>query len=339
MDGEVKEWPFDFGYAPGKEIGKGYESIVKEFGGGWVTKGVNPIDIFTKEPKSEVRLAKLKSREEAERVVREQQVLERLMGYERFRRMVYVEVKGDDGKPEYRALQKKVDGIELLKEMHSRKISEERELIENRDEMLEVLWGSKAVLVHYGVPIDFHLGNFMREKGTNTVQVIDAGSPASVADNMTKGSVEDRKRVFLRVMRRVRRMERTEKILNPSDDERERLGKRYGVTTDELTETRAKLRVIQKDLGVTDKEVAAASEREWTSVFLDRVFGDRQLVTGRRMVWEAMKLAGDAPLDARAIVVLNKLRVQADMLHDRDYWEGLIRHPAEGTMMTPSSTS
>ncbi|RJR26826.1 hypothetical protein C4561_03540 [candidate division WWE3 bacterium] len=308
-------------YAPGEEIGVGWESIVRELGPDWVIKEVNPFDNDgEKKPKSESRMRYLRSEERAVRMSHEQQRLQQIFGEEHFERMYFIKTADEKGEEIFLMIQKRVHGANLNAYIKREDITTEQFIKENREQLMELAWGAKKAFIEFGMPLDFHIGNMIREEATGNIKIVDTGEPARGLERLS-GEIkpQDVMEIMERTEKRLNTMRTLEDRLELSPEEVKALNEKYDIDESEFGKRVEFLQGKKKEA-----EAQLAKERkereEALSQFLDGVMDGNDTTTGRRVHEAALKLVEGMKVNKKTQEHLDELEKNADVAGDKAYW-------------------
>lgn len=151
---------YPFSETPGKIIGHGYSSIVRELGPDWVIKEFNPLKPDGT-PKKAEEIALSQNPQHIKELQETQRILSQGIIYgSKIIPTHWVLGKDENGNEKYFTIQKRFIG-ETLPYLQGPKrfYSFFNEHSDLKQQMLELIWGSKRVLVETGVCDDLHMGN------------------------------------------------------------------------------------------------------------------------------------------------------------------------------------
>jgi len=235
---------FPFSEVPGTEVGRGYESIVKELGPNWVIKEFNPL-----RPDGTAKYEKAYENSQTQKTVGELQETQRILQ----QATVYGEhimptewVLGQDaeGNPKYFTIQKRFAGETLKDIMVPQNEAESysarftkffNENPELRTQMIELLWGTKSALVETGVFPDFHLGNIALTKeidGAESLKIFDLQNMVKNRKLLyedTNRSLSTKLNLLGSIEKHVTRLEKYHKWLGITEDEKKLFDQKYNL--------------------------------------------------------------------------------------------------------------
>jgi hypothetical protein len=262
MSTNIESYPFS--EPPGKEINRGYVSIVKEFGPDWVIKEFNPLkpDGTPKEESSYERSqgpSHIKELQETQRILSQDFIYgNKLIPTH------WVLDSDENGKEKYFALQKRFRG-ETISEIiqngdQSLKYNERFKKFFNenpdlRKQMLELMWGTKRALVEMGVFDDFHLGNIaiVKEEGIPPkLKIFDIQNLIRTQRVLYKeppAPIESRRNVLNKVEKHSSRLEKYENWLGVTEEERSHLDQKFGIGDNKYSTIVKNLLLMKEQLG------------------------------------------------------------------------------------------
>ncbi len=242
MPSNIESYPF--AERPGEEIGKGFVSKVKELGPDWVIKEFNPI-----KPDGSAKDGMAYERSQNLRHIRELQETQRILSQDfiygdKMIPTYWVLGSDENGKEKYFTVQRKFSGETVQdiieKGNHSLQYNQRfteyfNENKELRAQLLELMWGTKRALVETGVFDDFHVGNIavIIEPDTNPkLKVFDIQNMVGVQKLLYGNSLESpefRKHILDNVEKHASRLEKYEKWLGVTEQEKVALNRKYGI--------------------------------------------------------------------------------------------------------------
>jgi hypothetical protein len=324
---EGQNYEFPFAFLPSKDIetngeyviGKGWESIVKQLGPDWVIKEANPFNLQGKE-RSQEMLDFLREPERVKEMTETQVKLEEIFGKEHFARSFFVYGRDQNGKEGYMLVQRLIQGRTLADLIGTEYTDTQDMISKNREQFMDIVWGLKKSFIEFGVPLDFHPGNLMRDEKSGNIVITDTGIPIEEYRILT--DVEITKRTANILENAYGRMEKIswyEELLQLTDEEKKSLNEKYSIT-DELLEQ--KVRNID---GIrTEKGIDISNGETPADKLLDSIFGSRKEVTGREIYDYAIQVLGSNQPTESQKAVLDELDKQGNIQGDRDHWRRII---------------
>ena len=322
--GENNEFPF--AYLPSKDtetnkekiIGTGWESQVKRLGPDWVIKDVNPFNQRGEE-RSQEMLDHLRNPERVKEIMGIQDKFGEIFGEEHFARSYFVYGKDQNAKEGYILVQKFIPG-KALSDMIGTEYKDTQEMIENnREQFKEIVWGLKKSLIEFGVPLDFHPGNLIKNEKTGNIVIMDTGIPSQEFRAITSDENSDRiLNTFENAYRRLERMDRYEKFLNLTEEEKISLNKKYDITEEKYESSIRNLDEMKNEKGLNIEVVNPVDQ------LLNRIFGERQEIAGQEIYDYALKVLGKNEPTESQKNILEELKKQGTVLGDRSHWKSII---------------
>ncbi|HSX39141.1 MAG TPA: hypothetical protein VLI92_00955 [Candidatus Saccharimonadales bacterium] len=234
MTSNIESYPFS--ESPGKEIGRGYTSIVKELGPDWVIKEFNPLKPDGT-PKDKEAFEKSQNPSHIQDLQETQRILSQDSIYGSKILPTYWVLRDDqNGKEKYITIQKRFKG-ETLEALRDQKrftkfFNENRDL---REQMLELMWGSKKALVEMGICDDLHVGNIaLVEKDGKTRELMLFDIPnliefQKILYGQPPASTKVRKYILAIMETRASRLEKYEKWIDVTEEEKLALDQKFGI--------------------------------------------------------------------------------------------------------------
>ena len=254
---------YPFTEEPGKEIGHGFESIVKEFGPDWVVKEFNPV-----KPDGTAKDERAYGWKQSKTNIKELQETQKILSQD----IIYGDkliptywVLGSDvdGKEKYFTVQKRFQGETLQNIIRNgdesvsyseRFINYFKENIELRSQMMDLVWGSKRALVEMKVFDDFHADNIavtVENNGEKKLKIFDIQNmllTQNLLYNDPYCSLETKKRILYNTEKHASRLEKYERWLGVTEEERNRLDAKYGIDQNKYQEEVNNLQEMHKNL-------------------------------------------------------------------------------------------
>lgn len=317
---------FPFSESVGDFVGKGRESTVWNLGPEWVIKNANRLNELGKTRTNE-QIEKMRSAETIKTYNKEQQRLEEIFGKDNFRRTYFVYGKDLSGKEGYLAVQKMVVGEQLVKDGESLNEGMERRLLlDNREEFKKIIWAVKKVIVEYGLPGDFHLGNLIKESVTGNLVFVDFGSPSMDSNFIFNDDSYESKSPYLieNAIKRLERLDRYVELLNLSKQEVEDLNSQFSFSEEEydkrtrrLEDRVVELENIKKEIEVSDK----------VNAFLDKSFGtfDGGDISKAMMMDKIREIPTTLENSEAIKVLIDKLRDLDTVGGSKDLWRQILK--------------
>jgi hypothetical protein len=319
------EFPFshlpsiDSETAKEKIIGKGWESQVKSLGPDWVIKEVNP-NSSTDKPRSQEMLDFLRNPDRVKKMQSDQNKLEGIFGVSHFARSHFVYGKDQNDKEGYMLVQKFIPGKILGDLIGTDYVNTQEMILKNRDQFMDIIWGIKKSFVEFGVPLDFHPGNVMKNDTTGNLVIMDAGFPSEEYDVIKDDIVTERtQNAFKNSYERLERISRYEELLQLTLEEKEKLDKKYNINDENY-----KKRIQDIDQSRIDKGIEMDIESNGVDILLNNIFGDRQEVTGQELYEYALKVLGATPPTESQKKILEEIIKQGTFLGNKIHWKQLI---------------
>ncbi len=322
--GENNEFPF--AYLPSKDIetnkekviGTGWESQVKMLGPEWVIKEVNPFNSRGEE-RSQDMLDHLRNPERVKEIMGIQDKFGEIFGEEHFARSYFVYGKDQNGKEGYILVQKFIPG-KVLSEIIGTEYKDTQEMVEkNREQFKDIVWGLKKSFIEFGVPLDFHPGNLIKNEKTGNIMIMDTGIPTQEFRAISSDENSDRiLNTFENAYRRLERMDRYEKFLNLTKEEKTELNNKYSITDEKYKNSVKNLDEMKNEKGL---EINVANP---VDQLLNKIFGERQEIAGQELYDYALKLLGKNEPTESQKSILEELKKQGSILGDRSHWKSII---------------
>ncbi len=318
---------FPFVYLPSKDketgedvvLGSGWESVVKMLGPDLVLKKVNRFN-SSGEERSQEMIDYLTSPERIHKIMKDQQRLEDIFGEERFKKNYYINGKDPEGNDGYMTVQEFVPGKSLSSLIGTEYLDTKDMVSKNREEIKEIIWGLKKAFIEFGVPIDFHPGNLIKNEKTGNLVIIDTGIPSDEYRVITDSKVTERTvNTMENAYTRLTRMRRYEEYLNLTKDEKNELDIKFNVSDDSYRK-----RVEEIDRNRIEKNIQIDIDKDPVDKLLDNIFGEREEVNGQEIYDFAIKVLGtDQPTEGQKII-LEELKKQGTTLGNRSYWKSVV---------------
>lgn len=301
-----------------KIIGTGWESQVKRLGPDWVIKEVNPFNQRGEE-RSQEMLNHLRSPERVREIMDMQDRFGEIFGEEHFARSYFVYGKDQNGKEGYILVQKFIPG-KTLSDMIGTEYKDTQEMIENnREQFKEIVWGLKKSFIEFGVPLDFHPGNLIKNEKTGNIVIMDTGIPSQEFRAITSDESSDRiLNTFENAYRRLERIGRYEKFLNLTEEEKMALNIKFGITDKKYENGVKDLDEIKNEKGLKIEVVNPIDQ------MLNSIFGERQEIAGQEIYDYALKVLGKNEPTESQQSILEELKRQGATLGDRSHWKSVI---------------
>ncbi|MFA6981723.1 MAG: hypothetical protein WC243_01715 [Patescibacteria group bacterium] len=247
---------YPFAYRPGPEIGQGYVSKVKELGPDWVVKEFNPVT-----PDGTPKDEGAYERSQKPRHIGELQETQRILSQDfiygdKLIPTYWVLGSDENGNEKYSTVQKRFQG----KTVHDIIINGDRAMSyskrfrtffgENRqlrEQMLELIWGTKRALIEVGVFDDFHAGNIavVTEEGSEPkMKVFDIQNmirSQRILYGDPPSPPEYKRHVLENVDKHAERLGKYEEWLEVTEEERAELDRRFGVVDGKYDHTVGRL--------------------------------------------------------------------------------------------------
>lgn len=319
------EFPFAYLTSKDKEtgedlvLGTGWESIVKRLGPDWVLKEVNRFNSEGKE-RSQEMIDNLRGPERIQKTMKDQNKLEQIFGDEHFVKNYYIygkDLKGEEG---YIVVQKLVPG-KSLSSLIGTEYSDTRDMVsKNREEIKEILWGLKKAFIEFGVPIDFHPGNLIKNEKTGNLVIIDTGIPSDEYRVITDSKVTERTvNTMENAYTRLTRMRRYEEYLHLNEEEKDSLDKKFNISDDSYRK-----RVEEIDRNRIEKNIKIDIDKDPVDKLLDSIFGEREEVNGQEIYDYAIRILGNNQPTEGQKIILEELKKQGTTLGNRSYWKSVV---------------
>lgn len=313
---QSNRWPLKV--LPGKTIGSGYESEVFMIGDDMVMKKVNLVNAKGEERSLEM-IKYLRSPERIKEMIHTQKILLDIFGEEHFEKTEFIYANDPDGNEGFLLFQKFIPG-KVLSELIGTEYKDSKEMVEkNRDQFKDIVWGLKKAFIVFGVPIDFHPGNLIQNKNTGEIKVIDTGIPSDEYTVVSSDKIINRTiNTFEIAYRRLERINRYERFLNLSDEEKDTLNQKYKITDADYESRIQNLDEFKIKKGLEINVVDPVDQ------LLDTIFGMKEKVSGQEIFDYALKILGNnQPTDSQKNI-LGELQKQSTFLGDRSYWKNII---------------
>lgn len=228
---------------PGKEINRGYTSIVRELGPDWVIKEFNP-----NKPDGTPKNAEEIALSQNPQYIRELQESQRILSQDfiygnKIIPTYWVLRKDANGVEKYVAIQKRFNGETLANLQGTKRFSNFfNENTELRKQMLELIWGSKRALVETGVCDDLHVGNIaLVDKDGKSPKLMLFDVPNLIRlQKIVYGEPYAAKmdKIFIldNMEKRLNRLQRYEQLLGIAEEEKLNLDQKFGIETSKYLE-------------------------------------------------------------------------------------------------------
>jgi hypothetical protein len=316
---------FPFAYLQGEFIGKGAESIVKELGPDWVIKEVNPTD-KQGNARSQKTIEWFRNPDRVRELNKEQIILEQLIGKEHFVRSYFIYGEDQNGNEGYMMVQKRIDG-KTVRDLVGSEYSSPREMIyQNREQLMEIVWGVKKAFIELGVPVDFHDGNMIKETGTGRIVLVDCGFPSEENSRVFGTKVyEGINRTLANEYKRIDRIRYYETYLKLSEEEKQKLDTKHEVSDEAFNSRVQRIDAVREAKGIDIKELETERRKGTVEGMVDTIFGDKTKVTGNEVRDYALQMLGNEEPAPNQKLILDKLEKQGDLSQDKSYWIKLIK--------------
>jgi hypothetical protein len=261
MSHNIENFPFEAG--PGDELGRGFESIVKELGPDWVIKEFNPLKPDGT-PKHEKAYEMSQTEANIKELQETQQFLQSdLIFGENLIPIYWVLGRDEDGNKKYFTVQKRFNGDTLeniIESQDSREKYDNRfdqffvEHPELRSQMLRLIWGSKKALVEMGVFDDFHPDNIAvvdEEDGKQRLEIFDIQNMVKTRRLLYEDPncpLESKQNILKNTERHASRLERYQKWLNVTEEEKQVLDTEFGIETSAYENTVSRLLAMWEEV-------------------------------------------------------------------------------------------
>ena len=318
---------FPFSHLPSKDsetgeeiiVGTGWESQVKRLGPDWVLKEVNLYNNTGKE-RSQGMLDYLRNPDRVKKMTFEQNKLEDIFGEDHFAKSQFVYGKDRNNKEGYMLMQKFIPG-KVLGDLIGTEYANTQEMIsKNREQFKDIVWGLKKSFVEFGMPLDFHPGNLMKNDTTGNITIMDAGIPSEEYEFIKNDVTNERTpNAIDNAYKRLERISRYENFLQLTLEEKENLDKKYNISDEDYNK-----RVQDIDTIRISKGIEIDIKESPVDQFLNSVFGDKQEVTGQSVFESALKLLGSNTPTESQKYILEKIKKQNTTLGDRSHWKQII---------------
>lgn len=300
-------------------IGEGWESVVKQLGPNVVLKEVNHFDSQGNQ-RSQEKITSLRSVDRVEEMTLSQARLEEIFGTEHFARASFIYSKDQNGKEGYVLVQRLINGETLANLIGTEYSNTQEMILKNREQFMDIVWGLKKSFIEFGVPIDFHPGNLIREDETGNLVIMDTGIPSEVYRVITdEGATERAATALEHVYKRMERIQKYENFLHLSAEEKRYLNEKYQITDDEYKDSISNIDRIRQENGI---EIEVESDP--VGNFLNSIFGERQEVSGREIHDYALQILGPKQPTQSQESILKKLNGMSSVTGDRGFWRKLI---------------
>lgn len=242
MNHKIENFPFE--EEPGEELGRGYESIVRELGPDWVIKEFNPL-----KPDETPKHEKAYELSQSEKNIKELQETQRFLQSasifgENIIPSYWVLGQDETGNKKYFTIQKRFNGDTLESIVESQDSKEKYDdrfgkfFTEHpilREQMVHLIWGSKKALVEMGVFDDFHPDNIAvvnEEDGKQKLKIFDIQNMVKTKRLLYEDPncpLESKQNILKNTERHATRLERFQKWLNVTEEERQALDTEFGL--------------------------------------------------------------------------------------------------------------
>ena len=317
---------FPFPYLPSRDtetneekiIGTGWESQVKMLGPDWVLKEVNPFTSWGEE-RSQEMINYLRNPERVRAIMDDQDKISKIFGEEHFARSYFIYGKDQNGKEGYILVQKFIPG-KALSEMIGVDYKNTDEMInENREQFKDIVWGLKKSFIEFGVPIYFHPGNLIKNEKTGKIVIMDTGIPSrEFRTVMSDERTEKAFNIFENAYKRLDRMNRYERLLKLTEEEKLELDNKYDITDKQYNDRLENLNNMKNEKGFEISVVNPVDK------LLNNIFGGRDKIDGQELLDYAFKTLGERKPTESQEIILDKLREQSTVLGNKAYWKNII---------------
>lgn len=134
-------------------------------------------------------------------------------------------VRGNDkitGEPTNYIFQKKIEGKSFESTLNSLDGAQKTQFIrDNREQLLDLLWGSKEAMLKYGCLPDFHGGNLIVDSGDGKIYFVDPGLLRDTKDETERGNL-------IPILHRIETVEAIENMLAVTNEEKAQLDAKIG---------------------------------------------------------------------------------------------------------------
>ncbi|MEK7595377.1 MAG: hypothetical protein AAB443_02165 [Patescibacteria group bacterium] len=240
MSHNIENFPFE--QTPGQELGRGFESIVKELGPEWVIKEFNPL-----KPDGTTKHEKAYEMSQSETNIKELQATQQFLQSElifgdNFIPTHWVLGNDKEGNKVYFTIQKRFKGDTLEKVIESQDSKEKydnrfdkyfEQNPELRAQMVRLIWGSKKALVEMGVFDDFHPDNIaVVNEGDNKqrLMIFDLQNMMKTKRLLYEDPncpIESKRNILKNTERHASRIERYEEWLHITEAEKLKLNEEF----------------------------------------------------------------------------------------------------------------
>ncbi len=302
----------------GDIIGTGWESIVTKVDDNWVIKEINPNDPQGKK-RSQEAIDYLGNPKRVKDIVRDQKKIGKIFGEEHFAKSYFRYEKDQSGKRSCIIIQRFIPG-KVLSEMIGTDYRNTNEMIEkNREQFKDIIWGLKKTFIEFGVPLDFHPGNLIKNEKTGNIVIMDTGIPSREFKTINSNENSDRVfNTFKNAYERLDRMIRYERLLNLTEEEKSDLNIKYGITDKQYNDRLENLNNMKNKKGFEIDVVNPVDE------LLNNIFGERDKVGGQELLNYALKILGKKEPTESQKVILDELKKQSTILGNKDHWKEII---------------
>jgi hypothetical protein len=284
----------------------------------WVIKEINPNDPQGKK-RSQEFIDYLGNPKRIKDIVRDQKKIGKIFGEEHFAKSYFRYEKDQSGKRSYIIVQRFIPG-KVLSEMIGTDYKNTNEMIEkNREQFKDIVWGLKKTFIEFGVPLDFHPGNLIKNEKTGNIVIMDTGIPSREFKTINSDGNPDRVfNTFKNAYERLDRMSRYERLLNITEEEKSDLDIKYGITDKQYNDRLENLNDMKNKKGFEIDVFNPVDE------LLNNIFGERDKVDGQELLNYALKILGKKEPTESQKNILDELKKQSTVLEDKAYWKNII---------------